>query len=181
MVAKQMVRCTDLSKSSLLIPNSCLAFKQFMRRISSIVTSNPTISSLVDQVQRLRMSFTLSILAWPSSTVTRRQSSTFHTENENLCQVRLGTWVSTHTWEESSLGEMIWRPWDTFSCTFSEAVYLGKVWKLPPTSKNTRKLVKRSKRLLSKTCAKTFQVRNIFPLCVSVIGANSYQRNSTNT
>lgn len=56
---------------------------------------------------------------------------------------------------------MIWKLLVMFSCISYEAVYPGKVSKLPRTSRNTRRSEKRSRPLRSRSFAKAFQVESI--------------------
>lgn len=59
---------------------------------------------------------------------------------------------------QNSPDEMTWKRSDMSSCISSVAAYRGKVSRLRPTSRNTRRLEKRNRLQLSKNCAKAFQV-----------------------
>ena len=73
------------------LPNSYLESKRYMRKISSTVTSSPTISSLAVQTPNQQMSFTLSTLVWRNSIVIQRPSNTYHIERESLSPGPLDT------------------------------------------------------------------------------------------
>lgn len=92
MTAKQMVRFVPaVLPHAMLTSFSYHAFRPSTRRTSSTVISSQTISSSADQAPKQPMSFTLSILAWPSNTATQRPSSTFHIGNARVCLVQLVT------------------------------------------------------------------------------------------